>query len=56
MLWWKIAKERLTVLLCISMYGEKLKPLVIGKSVKPRCFIGIDVSKLGVEWKENSKV
>jgi len=37
----KIAKERLTVLLCVSMSGEKLKPLVIGKSVKPRCFKGI---------------
>ncbi|CAI6370038.1 unnamed protein product [Macrosiphum euphorbiae] len=51
----KIAKERLTVLLCVSMSGEKLKPLVIGKSVKPRCFKGIDVSKLAVEWKANSK-
>lgn len=39
----KIAKERLTVLLCVSMSGEKLKPLVIGKSVKPRYFKGIDV-------------
>jgi len=35
--------------------GEKLKPLVIGKSVKPRCFKGIDVSKPVVEWKANSK-
>ncbi|XP_025196277.1 tigger transposable element-derived protein 4-like [Melanaphis sacchari] len=51
----KIAKERLTILLCVSMSGEKLKPLVIGKSVKPRCFKGIDISKLEVEWKANSK-
>lgn len=35
---------------------EKLKPLVIGKSLKPRYFKGIDVNKLGVEWKANSKV
>ncbi|KAL4107209.1 hypothetical protein QTP88_017592 [Uroleucon formosanum] len=51
----KIAKKRLTVLLCVSMSGEKLQPLVIGKSVKPRHFKGIDVSKLAVECKANSK-
>jgi hypothetical protein len=51
----KIVKERLTVLLCVSMSGEKLKQLVIGKTVKPGCFKGIDVSKLAVEWKANSK-
>jgi len=51
----KIAKERLTVLLCVSISGEKLKQLVIGKSVKPMCFKGIDVSKLALEWKLNSK-
>ncbi|KAL4148907.1 hypothetical protein QTP88_003046 [Uroleucon formosanum] len=51
----KIANERLTVLLCVSISGEKLKPLVIGKSVKPRCFKGIDVSKLAIEWKANSE-
>lgn len=51
----KVAKERLTVLPCVSMSGEKLESLVIGKSVKPRCFKGIDVSKLTVEWNVNSK-
>lgn len=30
---------------------EKLKPLVIQKSLKSRCFKGIDVSKLGVKFK-----
>lgn len=31
----KRAKDRITVALCASMMGEKLKPLVIGKSRKP---------------------
>lgn len=35
---------------------KKLKPLVIGKSLKPRCLKGIDVGKLPVDWKANSKV
>lgn len=38
----KHSKERLTVLLAVNMDGsEKLKPLIIGKSAKPRCFKGI---------------
>lgn len=34
---------------------EKLKPLVIQKSLKSRCFKGIDVGKLRVKFKANSK-
>ena len=35
----KLSKQRLTVLLCANSDGsEKMKPLVIGKSAKPRCF------------------
>lgn len=49
----KIGKERLTVFLYVSMSRKKLKPLVIGKSLKPKCFKEIDVSKLKVEWKVN---
>lgn len=38
----KHSKERLTVLLTANMDGsEKLKPLVIGKAMKPRCFKGV---------------
>jgi len=34
----KLAKERLTIaLLCLAI-GEKIKPLVIGKSQMPRAF------------------
>jgi hypothetical protein len=34
----KQSKERLTLLLCCSASGEKLTPLIIGRSEKPRCF------------------
>ena len=51
----KISKERLTVLLCVNMIGEFEKPLIIGKAAKPRCFKGIDLSKLNVEWYANKR-
>lgn len=51
----KLAKERITVLLCVSATGEKLKPFVIGKSAKPRCFQGIDIMNLGVTYANNKK-
>ena len=34
----KVAKDRLTVLICCSMTGDKHRLLVIGLSRKPRCF------------------
>lgn len=34
----KTCKERLTLMCCASMMGEKKKLLVIGKSKQPRCF------------------
>lgn len=38
----KNSKERVTILLAANMDGsEKLKPLMIGKSAKPRCFKNI---------------
>ncbi|XP_060844196.1 tigger transposable element-derived protein 6-like [Rhopalosiphum padi] len=51
----KIAKDRLTVLLCVNMIGEFETPLIIGKSLKPRCFKSVNVSTLGVNWKANRK-
>ena len=51
----KCSKDRLTVLLCCSCTGEKLKPLVIGKADKPRAFKGIQVENLPVQWRANSK-
>lgn len=51
----KISKERLTILLACSATGEKLKPLIIGKSKKPRCFKNVDLKNLPVSWYANSK-
>ncbi|CAF5082724.1 unnamed protein product, partial [Rotaria magnacalcarata] len=50
----KKSKERLTVLLCSNLTGtEKLKPVVIGRSQRPRCFKNITTSKLPVTWLSN---
>ncbi|CAC5404538.1 Tigger transposable element-derived protein 6 [Mytilus coruscus] len=51
----KKSKQRLTVMLCCSVRGEKLKPLVIGNANKPRCFRNLDVKSLPVTWKANKK-
>lgn len=51
----KLAKERLTVMLCCSMTGEKLKPFVIGKALNPRCFKNVKHSSLPVKWAANKK-
>ena len=48
----KTSKERLTVLCCASMSGNKENLLVIGKSKNPRCFKG--VKQLPVEYCANS--
>lgn len=48
------SKDRVTVLLCTNMSGtEKLKPLVIGKSARPRCFDGI--KSLPIDYESNPK-
>lgn len=47
----KVSKERVTVLCCVSMSGEKQRLLVIGKSKNPRCFKG--VKKLPVDYYAN---
>ena len=51
----KQSKERIMVLLASSATGEKLQPLVIGKSTNPRCFRGIDKVLLGVRYEANRK-
>lgn len=50
----KKSKERYTVMLCSNSTGtEKLKPLVIGKSARPRCFGRLNIQNLPVQWKSN---
>ncbi|XP_063614693.1 tigger transposable element-derived protein 6-like [Penaeus indicus] len=51
----KVSKDRLTVMFTCSATGDKLKPLVIGKAAKPRCFRNIDVRSLPVTWTSNRK-
>ena len=48
----KKAKDRLTVLGCTNRTGtHKLKPVLIGKSVKPRCFKNVNMDALPVIYK-----
>lgn len=54
-MWGKISKERLTVLLCVNMEGEFEEPFIIGKAAKPRCFKGIAINSLNVEWRSNKR-
>ncbi|GFT07877.1 tigger transposable element-derived protein 6 [Trichonephila clavipes] len=50
----KHSKERLTILLTVNMDGsEKIIPLVIGKSAKPRCFKGIN--SFPIKYRSNKK-
>ena len=49
----KLSQERLNVLVTTSMVGEKLPPLVIGKSANPRCFKNI--KKLPLSYESNKK-
>lgn len=51
----KQAKERLSLLLCAFGDGHVMKPLVIGKAAKPRCFKNIDMKNLPVDWYHNKK-
>ena len=48
----KKAKDRLTVLGCTNAIGtHKLKPVLIGKSAKPRCFKNVNMDVLPVTYK-----
>lgn len=51
----KVSKERVTVMLTCSAAGEKLKPLVIGKAAKPRCFKSVKIDQLPVTYVANKK-
>ena len=52
----KFSKERITIGLCCNLDGtDKLRPIVIGKSAKPRCFRKIKSESLPVVWRANKK-
>ncbi|KAG0430775.1 Tigger transposable element-derived protein 6 [Dictyocoela muelleri] len=48
-------KQRITLLFCVNLVGDKETPLLIHTSLRPRCFKNIDMSKLGVSWYANKK-
>lgn len=47
-------KNRVTVLFGCSKNGEKLKPLIVGKFVRPRCLRNTNLSFLPCEYAHNS--
>ena len=51
----KRSKERITVVMCCNMDGQFVKPLVIGKAERPRCFRNLDIKTLPVTWRNNKK-
>ena len=50
----KVAKDRLTLLVCCSMTGEKVQPLVIGKFAKPRCMKNVAEPPLPYKHSKNA--
>lgn len=51
----KLAKERLTLMLCVNSVGDFEEPLIIGKAARPRCFKNVDMNSLQVTWRHNTK-
>lgn len=51
----KTSKQRITILFCVNMEGEKEEPLIIGRSKNPRCFKGAHIDKLPLQWVSNKK-
>lgn len=50
----KIQKTRVTVMACVNATGtHKLRPMVIGKSARPRCFRGWNIT--GVDYTSSNK-
>jgi len=49
----KHAKERITLLFCVNAAGEKERPLIINKSLRPRCFANKNMGTIGVDWYAN---
>lgn len=51
----RFSKERVTILFCVNMIGEKLKPLMIGSAKNPRGFKNIDFKKLDLSYDFSKK-
>ena len=52
----KVNKERLSIALCVNTDGShKLKPLVIGKYQRSRCFKNIKIQNMPMTYCNNAK-
>ncbi|KAG0435791.1 Tigger transposable element-derived protein 6, partial [Dictyocoela muelleri] len=51
----KFSKERVTILFCVSMLGEKINHLLIGKSKTPRGFKDLKFDELKIDYAHNKK-
>ncbi|KAG0433932.1 Tigger transposable element-derived protein 6, partial [Dictyocoela muelleri] len=51
----KFDKDRVTILFCVSMLGEKSNPLIIGKFARPRGFKNLDFKRLNVSYRHTKK-
>ena len=52
----KVNKERLSIALCANADGShKLKPLIIGKFEKPRCFKNVKIQSIPMTYRNNAK-
>jgi hypothetical protein len=51
----KLSKERITVLFCYSMKGEKIRPVLIGNAKKLRCFKNKNINGLNITYLSNKK-
>jgi hypothetical protein len=51
----KVDKTRVTVVLCTSATGEKIKPLILGHAKRPRCFTHGDPAAYGFYYRHNTK-
>ncbi|XP_050298576.1 tigger transposable element-derived protein 6-like [Anthonomus grandis grandis] len=51
----KLSKDRLTILFCANMAGEKCDLIVIGKAAHPRALKNVAIKDLPASWKSNKK-
>ena len=51
----KAAKDRITLMFGVNMSGNKLKPVAIYHSLRPRALKGIDKNYMPVHWYANGK-
>ena len=40
-------------MLCVNIAGKFENPIIIGKAMKPRCFKGVKIEKVKMNWKVN---